>query len=69
MLGLQRGASAKETRAAARAAQLATHPDRLGDSLEAKEASQWVNRAAEVLGDDAKRRLYVHSGCNYRVYG
>ena len=56
------------TRAAARAAQIATHPDRHGGSLEAKTASQWANRAAEVLGDAAKRRLYVHSGHNYAAY-
>ena len=38
------------------------------DSLEAKEASQWVNRAAEVLGDAGKRRLYVHAGSNYAAF-
>ena len=65
VLGLRRGASAADTRAAARAAQIATHPDRLGDSLEATTASQWVNRAAEVLCDATKRALYVHCGSRY----
>ena len=59
VLGLRRSASTAETRAAARTAQFATHPDRLGDSLEATAASQWVNRAAEVLCDAAKRALLV----------
>ena len=31
-------------------------------------ANQWVNRAAEVLGDAATRRLYVNGGSNYAVY-
>ena len=56
---LPSGAGEAETRAAARAAQIATHPDRHGDSLEANAASQWANGGPSGQGQQAALQTEV----------
>ncbi|WP_213956294.1 J domain-containing protein [Variovorax sp. dw_954] len=58
-LGIERGASAEEIKAAWRRASSAAHPDKEGGSTAAMQA---INAAYEVLGDPARRARYDESG-------
>lgn len=56
VLELARSADEEGVRKAKRAKALATHPDKLGGAVGAKEAFQRVSEAADVLSDSAKRK-------------
>jgi hypothetical protein len=60
VLGVERGASAQEIKAAYRKLSLKHHPDRVGekDKEEATERMVEINAANEVLGDEEGRRWY-----------
>ncbi|KAL6753807.1 hypothetical protein V8C86DRAFT_433672 [Haematococcus lacustris] len=58
VLDLDRGCSALDVKKAYRSKQMATHPDKHQGSAGAVEASQRVNAANEVLGDEVRRRQY-----------
>ncbi|MDR2453349.1 MAG: DnaJ domain-containing protein [Bifidobacteriaceae bacterium] len=58
ILGLARGCSADEVKAAYRKASRAHHPDIVGHSPQAEEKFKQINAAYEVLSDPAKREMY-----------
>lgn len=61
VLGLRRGASNEEIKAAYRKAVREWHPDRYSDPIKKRDAEKKmknINRAMDVLGDEKKKRLY-----------
>lgn len=58
VLGVDRGASRDEVRAAYQAKARAMHPDRLGGTKEANDAFAEVTQAWGVLGDAKLRKTY-----------
>lgn len=57
-LGLGRSCSREEIRQAYRSLAKRHHPDRRGDSAEARAQTQALNAAYEILSDPARRRAY-----------
>ncbi|GAX73241.1 hypothetical protein CEUSTIGMA_g695.t1 [Chlamydomonas eustigma] len=58
VLEIPRSADEESVRKAKRLKSLATHPDKLGGAVGAKEAFQRVTEAVDVLSDSAKRKDY-----------
>lgn len=58
ILGIERGATAEEVKAAYRRESMRVHPDRGGNT----DAQAAVNRAYEVLSDEVRRALYDATG-------
>lgn len=58
VLGVDRGASREEVRAAYQAKARVMHPDRLGGTAEANSAFADVTRAWAALGDAKQRKAY-----------
>jgi DnaJ-class molecular chaperone len=58
VLGVQRGASPDEIRAAYRRAARASHPDLHPEDVTAHDRFMQVQKAYEVLGDPARRAAY-----------
>ena len=62
LLGVERGASSDEIRAAYRKLALKYHPDRNPDNKEAEQKFMDISQAYGVLSDDEKRQLYDQYG-------
>ncbi|MDY6954947.1 MAG: DnaJ domain-containing protein [Thermodesulfobacteriota bacterium] len=58
LLGIGREATADQIKSAYRKQAMAFHPDRNGGSNASEERLKEINRAYEVLGDEAQRRRY-----------
>src|SRR5437764_13406946 len=68
ILGLQRGAGAKEIRSAYRKLARTYHPDVNPGTKEAEARFKEINEAHEVLSDPEKRKLYDELGPRWREY-
>jgi curved DNA-binding protein len=65
ILGLSKGASEKEIRAAYRKLALQYHPDHNPGDKQAEEKFKLINEANEVLSDPEKRGMYDRLGASY----
>lgn len=73
VLGVQKGASAKDIKAAFRRLAKKYHPDQRPDDPRAKERFAEVNQAYEILGDEKKRKAFdngeIDAAGNPRFHG
>jgi DnaJ-class molecular chaperone len=68
-LGLSKGASAKEIKAAFRKLARKYHPDMNPGDAKAEARFKELNEANEVLSDPEKRKRYDELGANWKAYG
>ena len=68
ILGVTKGASAKDIKKAYRKLAARYHPDKNPDNKEAEEKFKEVNEANEVLSDKEKREKYDTLGSNWEAY-
>ena len=68
LLGVERGASEKEIKAAYRRLAQQFHPDKNPGDKRAEEKFKDINEAYEVLGDPQKRAKYDRLGASREIY-